>query len=142
MKLGTQSRWIRYIINMIWMTFRSGCSPAFYRITILINFTSYKNVTESFFKIKRISRKWWSPFTMLETLKVLRKWWSPFSVLKTLRSVRQWWSSLWVLKTLRVVREWLWEFFFGGHASLSFHMMIKFPGATFSPSVPTEFLWL
>ena len=29
--------------------------------------------------------------------------------------------------------------FFSGHASLSFDMMIKFPGTTFSLSVPTEF---
>ena len=54
-----------------------------------------------------------------------------FSELKTLRVVRQWWSSLLVLKALRAVN---------GHASLSFHMMIKFPGTTFSLSVPTEFL--
>ena len=32
------------------------------------------------------------------------------------------------------------EFFFSDYASLSFHMIIKFPGTTFSLSVPTEFL--
>ena len=31
------------------------------------------------------------------------------------------------------------ESFFSGHASLSFHMMHKFPGTTFSLSVPTKF---
>ena len=32
------------------------------------------------------------------------------------------------------------ESFLSGHASLSFHMMHKFPGTIFSLSVPTEFL--
>ena len=50
----------------------------------------------------RLSRKWWSPFSMLKTLRVLSKWWSPFSVLKTLR---QWWCLFSGLKTLRVVRK-------------------------------------
>ena len=39
-------------------------------------------------------------------------------------------------------REKVTEAFFSGHASFSFHMMHKFPGTTFSRSVPTEFLWL
>ena len=34
------------------------------------------------------------------------------------------------------------EFFFSGHASLSFHMMHRFPGTIFSLSVPTEILWM
>ena len=34
------------------------------------------------------------------------------------------------------------ESFLSGHASLSFHMMHKFPGTIFSLSVPIEFLWL
>ena len=143
----------------------------------MINFESYKNVTVLFFKIKtlilkkRVSRKWWCPFSMLETLRVLRKWWSPFSVLKTLR---QWCCLFSGLKTSRVVRMQQSPFFsiknfksckavvefslsfknfkirqkvivrvlFQCNASLSFHMMIKFPGTTFSLSVPTEFLWL
>ena len=32
------------------------------------------------------------------------------------------------------------ESFFSGHASLSFHMVLKFSGRTFSLSGPTEFL--
>ena len=32
--------------------------------------------------------------------------------------------------------------FFSGHASLSFHMMHKFPETSFSLSVPIEFFWL
>ena len=170
MKLGTQSRWSSFIINMIKQaTFKSWCSPAFYRIAILKNVTSHKNVTGSFFKIKT-SRKWWSPFSMLKTLRVLRKLWSPFSVLKTLR---HWWCPFSVLKPLRVVRKRRSPFFciknrncrkvvvelflsfksfksrkkgsesfFSGHASLSFHMVLKFSGTTFSLSGPTEFLWL
>ena len=34
------------------------------------------------------------------------------------------------------------ESFFSDHGSLSFHMIHKFAGTTFSLSVPTEFLWL
>ena len=34
------------------------------------------------------------------------------------------------------------ESFFSGNASLSFHMMQKFPGTVFSLSVLTESLWL
>ena len=63
-----------------------------------------------------------------------------FSELKTLRVVRQWLSFLSILKALRAIRSNRNSFFFSGHASLSFHIMIKFPGTTFSLSVPTEFL--
>ena len=70
---------------------------------------------------------------MLKTLRVLRNWWSPFLVLKTLtqrgcpdfsiknvKSRKAVLDSFWVLKAL------------SGQASLSFHMMHKFPGTTFS----------
>ena len=63
-----------------------------------------------------------------------------FSNLKTLRAVRQWWSSFSVLKALKPLERDRNSFFFSGHALLSFHIMIKFPGATFSLSVPTEFI--
>ena len=96
-------------------------------------------------------RKWWSPFSVLKSLRVIRKWWSPFSVLKTLRqwrspfsalmtlkAVRQSWSPFWVLESRKKVTE----SFFKDHASSSFYMMYKFPGTIFSLSVPTESLWL
>ena len=66
----------------------------------LINFTSYKNVTEPFFKIKTFKtlKEVMKPFlNVKKTLRVLRKWWSPFSLSKTLR---QWWS---LCSRLRVV---------------------------------------
>ena len=63
---------------------------------------------ESFFKIKllKVSRKWWSPFSILKTLRIVRKSCSPISVLKTLRVLRHWWSSFWVLEVSRAVRKW------------------------------------
>ena len=84
---------------------------------------------------------------MLKTLRVLSKWWTPFSVLKTLRLM----ASFFKIKTFKsrkAVVEFSLSFksfksrlrvFFSGHASLSFDMMIKFPGTIFSLSVPTEF---
>ena len=48
------SEQVKFVNHKYYMaaTFRSSYSPAFYRVAILINFTSYKNVTESLFKIK------------------------------------------------------------------------------------------
>ena len=87
------------------------------------NFKSPKQVMKSFFCIKNFN-------TVMVS----------FAELKSLRVARQWWSSLLVLKALRAVESDRNSFFFSGHASLSFHIMIKLPGTTFSLLVPTEFL--
>ena len=112
----------------------------------------------SMLKTLRVLRKWWSPFSVL---KALRQWWCLLSVLKTLRVMRKWRSPFFSIKNFKS-RKAMVEFslslksfksckkvtkcFFSGrkglHASLSFHMMHKFPGTTFSLSIPTEFLWL
>ena len=53
MKFATQSRSSLLIINMIWdATFRSACSPAFYKVAVLKTFKSLKEVIKSFFNIK------------------------------------------------------------------------------------------
>ena len=100
---------------------RSGYSPASqYRIAILINFTSYKNLTKSLFKIKTFK----SLKEVMELVLIVKNFKNPkqvmksffgfknfstvmasFSELKTLRVAWQWWSSLLVLKTLRAVRK-------------------------------------
>ena len=73
---------------MIWKTtFRSGCSPAFYGIAILINFTSYKNVTESFFKIK--------------TFKILKDVMEPFLNVRNIKSPKKVMESFFGIKNLK-----------------------------------------
>ena len=74
-------------IHIIWKKFSTNSRYSklysFFWAEALFNFTSYnKNLTEL---PLRVSRKWWSSFSMLTTLRVLSKRWSPFSVLKTLR---------------------------------------------------------
>ena len=89
-KLGTQSRWSSLIINMIWQaTFRSGSSPPFYRIAILINFLSYKNVTESFFKMK--------------TFKSLTDVMEPFLNVKNFKSPKKMMESFFGIKSFETV---------------------------------------
>ena len=112
----------------------------------MINFTSYKKLAESLFKIKTFKslKEAMEYFLNVKNCKspkqVMRSFFgiknfntvmASFSELKTLRVVREWWSSLLFIRN---------SFFFSGHASLSFHSMIKFLGTTFSLSVPTELL--
>ena len=107
MKLGTQSRWTSYFLRKYYMIsdlqkrlFTNFLQNSYF----LINFASYKNVMESFFKIKTLKnlKEVMEPFLNVKTLRVPRKWWRPFSVLKTLR---QWWCLFSGLKTLRVVKK-------------------------------------
>ena len=91
------------------------------------NFKSHKKVMESFFSINnfRVIRKWWSPFFSIKNF-------------KSRKAVMKFFLSFGSFKS----RKEMTDSFFSGHASLSFHMMHKFPGAIFSLSVPTEFLWI
>ena len=106
------------------MTFRSGCSPAFYRTVILKNFKSHKKVMESFFDIKNFKTVMFSFFS-------IKNFKSRIAVMEFFLSFRSCKS-----------RKKMTESLFSGHALLSFHMMHKFPGTMFSLSAPTEFLWL
>ena len=108
-------------------TFRSSCSLEFYRITILKNFKSPKKVMESFFKIK--------------TFKSLKEVMESFFNVKNFRSPKTVTKPFFSIKTFKSRRK-LTEPFFSGHTSLSFHMMDKVLGATFSLSLFTEFIWL
>ena len=81
------------------------------------NFKSSENVIESFFGIKTLRQRWCS-LSVLKTVRIVRKWWSPFFSIKNFRSSK-------------VVMKFFLSSFFSGHASLSFHMMYKFPGTTF-----------
>ena len=87
MKLDTQSRWSLLIINMIWYSaFRSGCSPAFYRIAILKNFLG-------------VRRMWWSHFLKLKPLRVSRRWCS----VKNFKSPKQVMESFFGVKYFKTV---------------------------------------
>ena len=68
-------KFVNHKYDMISDLQRSGCSPAFYRIAILINFASYKNVTESFFKIKAFKslKEVMEPFLNVRNSRALRK---------------------------------------------------------------------
>ena len=107
MKFGSQSRLSLLIINMIWYaTFRSGCTPAYYRVAALKNFKSHKNVMESFFKIK--------------TFKSLKEVMQPFFSIKNFKSrkkVMEFFSSINNFNSRKNVTE----PFFNGHVSLCFH---------------------
>ena len=62
----------------------------------------------------------------------------PFSLLKTLKSrkaVVEFYLSFKSFKSHKKVTK----SFFSGHVSLSFHIMQKCPGTTFSLPVPTDF---
>ena len=72
---------------------------------------------------------------------VVRKWWSPFFSIKNFKSRKAVVELFLSFKSFKR-RKKMAESFFSGHASLSFHMMHKFPGTIFFLSVPTEFLWL
>ena len=65
-------------------TFRSGCSPAFYGIAILISLASYKNVTESFFKsLKEVME----PFLNVRNFKSPKKVMESFFGIKNVKTV-------------------------------------------------------
>ena len=64
-------------------------SPAFYRIAILINLTSYKNVTESFFKIK--------------TFKTLKEVMESFLNVKNSKSTKKVMESFFGIKNFKIV---------------------------------------
>ena len=133
------------------MTFRSGCSPAFYRIAISENFKSYKKVMESFFKIK-VFRSITEVMESFFNIKSHKKVMESFFCIKNLKTVMVSFFSIKNFTSREAVMEFSLSFksfksrkkvtdsFFSGHASLSFHMMHKFPRTIFSLSVPTEFL--
>ena len=91
------------------------------------NFKSHEKVIESFSALInwKVGRKWRGPFFSIINFK------SHKAVMEFLLRCRSFMS-----------RKNVTEFFFSGNASLSFHMMHKFPGTIFSLSVPNEFLWL
>ena len=64
-----------------------------------------------------------------------------FSRIKNFKSRKKVTESFFSIKNFKS-RKTVVEFSFSGHASVSFHMMYKFPETTFSLSVLTEFLCL
>ena len=72
-------------------TFRSGCSSAFYRITILKNLKGLKNVMESFFKIN--------------TFKSLKEVTESFFNVKNFNSPKKVMESFFGIKNLKAVTE-------------------------------------
>ena len=77
--------------------------------------------------------KWWKvmeSFSNVKNFKSPKKVMEPFSVLKTLsqKAVVEFFLSFKSFKS----RKKMTESFFSGHGLLSFLMMIKFPGTTFS----------
>ena len=132
----------KYIPNAMKWALRAGESDLQKRLFISILQNNYFEKLKNVFKMwwshflklipLRVSRKWWSRFSMLQTLRIQRKWWSHFSVLKTLR---QWRSPFFSIKNFKGCKK-VTASFFSGQASLSFHMMDKFPGTTFSLSAP------
>ena len=108
----------------------------------MLNLKSRKKVLQPFFRIKmfKIRKNVIRSFLALITVKVVRKSRSPFFRIKNFNSrqaVMEFFLSFSSFKS----REKVTESFFSNHASLSFHMMRKIPGAIFSLSVSTEFLW-
>ena len=130
------------------------------RILIWQNFSEtwgsdFRTVMVSYFSIKNFKRRlWWSPFLALITLKVVRKGCSPFISIKNFKAMMVFFFGIKNFKGRKAVVEFFLNFksfksrkkvtesSFSSHASLSFHMMHKFPGKIFFRSVPTEFLWL
>ena len=141
MKLGTQSRCSSLIISMIWhANFKNGCLPAFNRIAISKNFDSHKSLMESFFKIKtfKILKEVMECF--FNGNKSPKKMMVSFFSIKNFKNRKAVVEFFYSFKSFKS-RKKLTESFFRGNASLSFHTMRKFPGTTFSLSVPSEFLW-
>ena len=103
MKLGTQSRSSSLIKILYDGDLQKQRSPALYKIAILKDVKSHKNVMESLFKIKTCKsfKEMMVSFFNIQNFNSRKKFMQLFSVLKSLRVIRKWWSSFSVLKTLR-----------------------------------------
>ena len=88
------------------------------------DFKSHKKVTEF--------------FTVLKTFKTVMVFSFDIKKLKRRKKVMEFFFSINNFKSRKKVTE----SFFSGHASLTFHVMHRFPGTIFSLSVPTKFIWL
>ena len=136
MKFGSPTRSSLLIINMIWYaTFTSGCSPAFYRVAVLKNFKSHKNVMESFFKIKTPKglKEVMKSFFNIKNFKSHEKVMESFFGIKICKTVMVSFFSIKNFKSRKKVMEFFFsinnfnsrknvtEPFFSGHASLCFH---------------------
>ena len=88
---------------------------------------NFKTVIESFFSINNF--------------KNCKKVTEAFFSIKNFKSRKAAMESFLSFRSFKS-RKKVTESFFSDHASLSFHMMHKFPGTIFSLSVSTESLWL
>ena len=102
------------------------------------NLKSHKNAMESFFKIKTFKsrKKVMQPFFSIKNFKTVMVSFFNIKNFKSRKAVMEFFLSFKSFESRAKVNE----SFFSTHASLSFHMMHKFPGTKFSLSVPIEFL--
>ena len=91
--------------------------------------------TETFKSLKKMIESFFS----INNFKVGRKLRISFFIIKIFESCK---AVMEFFLSFRSFESHMTEFFTSGHASLSFHMMHKFPGTIFSLSVPTDFFSL
>ena len=113
----------------------------------MLNFKSPKNVMQPLlsFKIFKIHKKVMRSFLALITVKVVRKWRSLFFSIKNFNSGQAVMEFFLRFRSFKS-REKVTKSFFSNHASLSFHIMHKFPGIIFLCQFRLNFfdffLWL